>query len=613
MSADIDRERVLLATHHAVTFKPDLMTNDKLEAATKGHGSLVFAVLSTANSIATDILSGLSPELTDAAAPYIQLDMIVRNAAEVCMRAGAEPANAALIVAALTYFSGAAARAGVPMANRKLGAMARMATGACRTGPISLVTNKFSNKVSAFAAYKAIYEALLDKKLTKVDGTKIPPFIAGGSPMGHSALGEDIAFPELCMNAAKVGTKAMMDAMAGAAITPYPLWPALIATAVTMEIVHPDAFVGEEYGPFGTVDSAYLAGKGAVEAAKLPEKLHIRGTREELDTAKVIGDMGLILRDVGGVSTLGSMALNEIFAGFEESPIIVGGFSGGPVNAPTGHLCGDSVPVIRLLLKYKGDVYAAAEDVKKYKFNSFIDPEMALCATNTVARKAEEVWRGPVTKTLILASEGVRDRAIYRRAVKAYEMIKAGKTVSEVAKALDDERKEYVEKRGSALLSAFTGKKIEVKFTEIRPQARRHDPFTEKYWGFDSYVSYDISIDGKQFHIENIFAKAIPDFVLEGKGVPEGVTPEEYGLALFAGAVLIQELAYIGHTIINITIPAAVGTILGVDPKEASKLAEKGAYLTSAIPGGKYAAREVSLIAKRIYEELSIEKHEVLP
>jgi len=380
-----------------------------------------------------------------------------------------------------------------------------------------------------------------------------------------------------------------------------------------MEIVHPDAFVGEEYGPFGTVDSAYLAGKGAVEAAKLPEKLHIRGTREELDTAKVIGDMGLILRDVGGVSTLGSMALNEIFAGFEESPIIVGGFSGGPVNAPTGHLCGDSVPVIRLLLKYKGDVYAAAEDVKKYKFNSFIDPEMALCATNTVARKAEEIWRGPVTKTLILASEGVRDRAIYRRAVKAYEMIKAGKTVSEVAKALDDERKEYVEKRGSALLSAFTGKKIEVKFTEIRPQARRHDPFTKKYWGFDSYVSYDISIDGKQFHIENIFAKAIPDFVLEGKGVPEGVTPEEYGLALFAGAVLIQELAYIGHTVINITIPAAVGTLLGVDPKEASKLAEKGAYLTSAIPGGKYAAREVSLIAKRIYEELSTEKHEVLP
>ena len=242
------------------------------------------------------------------------------------------------------------------MANRKLGTMARMHAGACKTSGIALVTNKFTHRIPAFPAYKAVYEELLNKKLTKVDGAVLPPFIAGGAIYGHSALGEDINIPELAKNAAKIGTEAMMKAMEGAGITPYPLWPALIGATVAMEIVHPDAFLGEEYGVFGGVDSAYLAGLGAVEAANLPKKLHVRGTREEFDTAKVIGDFGLILKDIGGPSVIGSMALNEIFAGFEESPIIGAGFSGGPVNPPLGHLCGDVVPALRLMMKYN-DLY----------------------------------------------------------------------------------------------------------------------------------------------------------------------------------------------------------------------------------------------------------------
>lgn len=602
---EFEREKVILAATMAATFKPDLMTNDKIEAATRGHGTLVIPVLCAANSIAEDILRGIDVKLVDASAPEIPLDIIVERAIKAAKNAGASPENAALIVAALAYFSGAAARAGVPMANRKLGALARIHAGACRTSAIALVTNKFTHRIPAFPAYKAVYELLLEKKLTRVDGAKLPPFIAGGAIYGHSALGEDINVPELAKNAAKVATEAMMKAMEGAGITAYPLWPALIGAAVTMEIVHPDSFLGEEYGPFGTVDSAYAAGLGAVEAAKLPAKIHVRGTGEEFDTAKVIGDFGLILKDIGGPSVIGSMALNEIFAGFQESAIIGAGFSGGPVNPPLGHLCGDVVPAIRLLLKHGGDVYKAAEDVKKYKLESFIDPEMALCALNTIARKAEEVMRGPVTRTLILASEDTRDRAIYRRAVKAYEMIKAGKSVEEVARVLDEERKEYVEKRGSMILSAFTGKKIELKFTELRPQARRKDPFTKKYWGFDSYISYDVVIEDKKYHIENLSAKAVPEYVLEGKGAEDPL----YGLALFAGAVIAQELQYIGHTIINVTVPAAVAAILGLDPKEAAKAAERGAYLTRAIPGAKENAKEVARIAKKIYEALLQEKH----
>jgi methylthioribose-1-phosphate isomerase len=233
--------------------------------------------------------------------------------------------------------------------------------------------------------------------------------------------------------------------------------------------------------------------------------------------------------------------------------------------------------------------------------NSFIDPEMALCSLNTIARKAETVGRGFVSHSCILASEAVRDRAIYRRAVKVYEMMRAGRSVEEAARSLDDERKAAVEARGSAILSGFTGHKIEMKFSVIKPQGRRTDAFTKKYWAFDSYVSYDISIDGKPYHIENLAAKAVPEFALNQKAREN----PDMGTAIFAGSVLTQELQYIGHTIINVTVPAAVAAILGNDEKTAAKSAETGAYLTKAIPGAKDRAYDVARLAKMIYTSLN--------
>jgi methylthioribose-1-phosphate isomerase len=539
--------------------------------------------------------------LVDAAAASLPLDMVMEKAIRQSMNAGAAPENAALIVASLAYFTGSCARSGVPLGTRKLGAIARMHAGAPRTSAIALTTGKFTHKIPAFPAYLAVYSELMDKKLTRVDGSVLPPFIAGGAIYGHSALGEDYNIPELARNAAKVGTDAMIRSMHGAGITAYPLWPALIGAAVSLEMVHPDAALGEEFGAFGEVDTAYLAGKGAIEAAGLPVKIHVRGTHEEYDTARVVGDFGLILKDIGGPSVIASMALEEIFAGFEESAIIGAGFSGGPVNPPLGHVCGDTMPAIRLLIKNRGDLYPVADAIREYKLNSFIDPEMALCSLNTIARKAEMVSRGSVTQACILASEDVRDRAIYRRAVTAYEMIKAGKSVEETAKTLDEERKAFVETRGSVVLSGFTGRKIALKFTEIRPQGRRTDSFTKKYWAFDSYVAYDITIDGKPYHIDNLSAKAVPEFVIEGKGRDN----PDMGTALFAGAVLTQELQYIGHTIINVTVPAAVATLLGMDEKAAAKDAETGAYLTKAIPGGRERAFDVARLAQKIYTRLS--------
>ena len=606
---DNTKQNIILAASMAATYQPDSLSNDKLEAATKGHGSLVLPVYAAANSIAEDVFCSISGKKTscaekmtilDAALGELPLDTVIEKAVKAAMSSGAAPENAALIVAALAYFAGSAARSGVPLGNRKLGAMARMHAGGARTSAIALVTGKSTHRIQAFPAYMAIYKALEEKKLTKVDGSTLPGFISGGTIYGHSALGEDYNIPELAYNGAQVGTKAMLNAMAGAGVTPLGLWPALIGATVIMEIVHPDAILGEEFGKFGAVNSSYMAGKGARDAANLPEKLHIRGTREEYDTATLLGDFALILKDVGGPSVIGSMAFSEIFAGFEEAPMIGAGFSGGPVNAPLGHVLGDIVPALRLLLQNGGDVFAAAEVIREYKMNSFIDPELAICSLNTIARKAEQVSRGKITNVCILASEGVRDRAVCRRADLTYEMMKNGKTVADAAKLLDEERRAYVEKRGSAILSGFTGHEIDLKFTKLRSHGRRTDKFTERYWGFDSYVSYDVNIDGRPYHVENLSGKEVPAFALEGKNKDD----PNWGIALQCGAIIAQELQYIGHTIINITVPAAVAALFDMDAKTAAKEAENGAYLTRSIPGANDKAAEVAKLAQSIYAEM---------
>ena len=123
-----------------------------------------------------------------------------------------------------------------------------MHAGAPRTSAIALTTGKFTHKIPAFPAYLAVYNESMDKKLTRVDGAVLPPFIAGGAIYGHSALGEDINIPELASNTARVGTEAILKSMHGAGITAYPLWPALIGAAVALEMIHPDAALGEEFG-----------------------------------------------------------------------------------------------------------------------------------------------------------------------------------------------------------------------------------------------------------------------------------------------------------------------------------------------------------------------------
>ncbi|MBU5448844.1 hypothetical protein [Blautia sp. MSJ-36] len=69
----------------------------------------------------------------------------------------------------------------------------------------------------------------------------------------------------------------------------------------------------------------------------------MRGTNEEYLTGQLIGDLGLILKDVGGPSVIGMMALEEIMSIFKEG--IAGG---GPRVIPILHWDISVVTVLHL-------------------------------------------------------------------------------------------------------------------------------------------------------------------------------------------------------------------------------------------------------------------------
>jgi hypothetical protein len=572
------------------------LTNDRIEALTKGHGMTNIGAMCAANAIATELFRGANIKLTDEDSGSLEIDHVLKKGIEAAEEAGACPANAALFAATICYFAGSNAQAGVPAGNRKIGALARMIAGADRTGVIAIPTPKSNNKVSGFAAVQAIYNAMAEGKLTRIDGRKIPLGVAGGPLYGHNTLGEDIGFPEVAMNAARIGTEAMMQAYWGAGVSASPIICAVIGSAAALEIVHPDAFVGEEYGGFFDVNSAYLAGKAACEVAGIPEKLHIRGTDEEYDSARIVGDLGVLLKDIGAPTVVGMMSFGEMLCAFKESVEIGAGFSGGPIMPPLGHMTADTIITLRALIKYGGNVEQAADVIAEVKKNEWLDPEIAAVALNTISRKTEQVRRGLITRAMILGTEGVRSAAIYRRAQKAYEDINAGKSVEEVVRELDLERKTTIETRAAAMLGAMTGHELKIEITKLVGGARRNHPFTNAYYGFDTDADVKLTVDGKTFELKGLGQKVIPDAIFNDKKDLLEIIP--------LAAIPVSELQLSGHSIINITVPAAVAAAMKVlEPKEAAKLAEKGGKGGSAaIPGAREKALEVAKLAVRIMD-----------
>lgn len=591
-------EKEVLAAIMASTSDIDMMTNDRIEALTKGHGMLNIAAMCVANTVAEEVLRGTSIKLTDHNVQRLPVDDVLKKAISAAIYAGADPANAALISAAMCYFAGSNAQAGVPAGNRKLGAMARIIAGVDRCGVISVPSPKVNNRISGYAAVRAVYDEIFDNKLSRIDGSLLPVGVGGGPLYGHGALGEDVGFPELARNGAKAGTLGMMKAYANVGMPPSPMIAAIMGAAAILEIVHPDSEVGETYGELGKINSAYVAGQGAVEAAGLPEKLHIRGTGEEYDTARLVGDLGVILKDIGGPSVVGMIAFEEMLAAFQESLQIGVGFSGGPLQAPLGHMAADSVLAMKVLITTGGDVEKAADMIKDIKDKFWLEPEYAKVATNTISRKGEQVQRGPVTKAMILATDGARTKAVYRRAELTYRMLKEGKDLTEIVRSIDDEKVRGVEDACSAMFSGMTGKSVSIKITKYGGCARRkQNEFLNKYCGFDTDASVEFTIDGQKVVMEGLSHKVIPDAVLNKK--------KDVLEAIPIAAVPVVELQLSGHTIINIIVPAAVAAAMGkYDPKEAARKAVAGAYVSSAIPGGIQRAEEVAKRAVRIASEI---------
>ena len=606
----------------AILSDVSLMTSDRIDALKGGHGGALFAGLNAANRLAEAVLAGGSPELQNLNNPTTPLDDLIQKSVAAAGEAGATPSNAALITAALLYFVGTHSRSGIPAANRKLGALCRIHAGAERGGVCQMPTPKMGNKISGFPAVQALYDAIRDKKVTRISGHYLPFAAHWGTAWGHNALGEDTIMPEVAMNGARIATRAMVEAYEGVGTAASPLFAAIFGVAAVAEILHGDAAAPEAYGPYdkkAQVDAIYLAGLAAVREVGLAPELHVLGAERSFKTERFVADMGLILKDIGAPTVVGMIWLSDLFSCFEES-IYSSTTAIGPINPPLGHTPTQFLPMIlHLLLDEKLDISVAAERLKEMRASYSLDGEMSLVSLYIVARKSTEVGNGPVSEVCLEASSEAALSSVRDRAEEAVCSLEAGKSLEETVRLFERRRQETVERNTGATLSEMQGRKISVRLLKIEPQSRRSDPVTKRYLAFDARIDVEVTIDGKTKRIQHLLDQAVPRAVKPGprmmkKKIMAGMArmmarygripnllpgqawmiPHSLDPEITTGVMGTLELTYAGCVIVNITVPAAVATALGRhSPEEAARIAEKAGYISSAIPGAYERTLEV--------------------
>ena len=511
----MDISRIVEAVLSDVT----LMTSDRIDALKGGHGGALFAGLNAANRLAEAILAGGSPELQNLNNPTTPLDDLIQKSVTAAREGGATPSNAALITAALLYFVGTHSRSGIPAANRKLGALCRIHAGAERGGVCQMPTPKMGNKISGFPAVQALYDAIRDRKLTRINGHYLPFAAHWGTAWGHNALGEDTIMPEVAMNGARIATRAMVEAYEGVGTAASPLFAAIFGVAAVAEILHGDAAAPEAYGPYdkkSQVDAIYLAGLAAVKEVGLTPEFHVLGTDKSFKTARFVADMGLILKDIGAPTVVGMIWLSDLFSCFEES-VYSSTTAIGPINPPLGHTPTQFLPMIlHLLLDKELDISVAAERFKEMRASYSLDGEMSLVSLYIVAQKSVEVGNGPVSEVCLEASSEAALSSVRHRTEEAVRKLEAGKSLAETVHLFEKRRQEIVERNTGATLSEMQGRKISMRFLKIEPQSRRSDSVTKRYLAFDARIDVEVSIGGKIKRIKHLLDQAVPSAVKSG-------------------------------------------------------------------------------------------------
>lgn len=580
-----DRDHALAAVMAGVTTNVDWLTSDRIEALTGGHGMLNLPVVAIADALAVELRRGVDPNVKFANVVHQPIDDLLAKAIAAARSAGADGANAALLSAAMLYLAGAQAQVGIPAGNRKLGSSARMIAGVDRCGVAMIPTGKKNNKISGFPAVQAIYEAMCAGQLSPISGRDVPMGVGGGPIFGHSTLGEDLVFPAMAENGARIGTQAMLDALAGAGMPTAGLTAAMFGAAAILEIIHPDADVADRYGPYGKVTSAFVAGQSAARTAGLPETLHFRLSGDELPTAKLIGDLGLILKDVGGPTVIGMMALDEILQVFEEFARFT--------DPPLGHLCADAVVAFKALLAPEADPQDVAARLAAARLAASIDPDTTAIAMNIVARKATQVRRGPVTDALLAASEPARTQALLHRTVEAWERLNAGEDIEVLVADLDRRRLDTIATRLAERHARTLGKPVSIRFERVGAGARRDSKMARRWLAFDPAIDVEITVDGRTARLENFVADVVPAVV---RGERADIA---WAVPLVAPAV--GEVLVAGNVIVNVTIPAAMAAVLGrLSVAEAAERAVSAAFVSAGIPGAKQRAESAASMAVRI-------------